>query len=164
MELSYIQWCSCKSWKCWISGDFTPYYNFVSILTDFFCMEKNRAKAAFFTCCSTTMEDTVKVAWYSDFSWIITYKTWVQSIFAENWCCKGLQEWSLFLLTHSLTWENMRYLHLYNMTFGWVSWASLLQQLHSWDMPWVLWQGVYETNFDFTSAISPLVPYRPRVS
>src|SRR5271154_2398295 len=58
----------------------------------------------------------------------------------------------------------MRYLHLYNMAFGWVSQASLLQQLHGWDMPWVLWQWVYETKFDFTSAISPLVPYRPRVS
>src|SRR5271155_2028853 len=58
----------------------------------------------------------------------------------------------------------MRYLHLYNMAFGWVSRASLLQQLHGWDMPWVLWQWVYETKFDFTSAISPLVPYRPRVS
>jgi len=50
------------------------------------------------------------------------------------------------------------------MAFGWVSQASLLQQLHGWDMPWVLWQWVYETKFDFTSAISPLVPYRPRVS
>src|SRR5271170_4927711 len=58
----------------------------------------------------------------------------------------------------------MRYLHLYNMAFGWVSQASLLQQLHGWDMPWVLWQWVYKTKFDFTSAISPLVPYRPRVS